>query len=377
MRAGKQMGTHRQIPYVNISGQHKELREELLVAIGSVLDEGQFVLGGAVEEFENRFAELCGVTNAVGLNSGTDSLVLALRVLGIGIGDEVITVPNSFVTTASSIRLVGARPVFVDVRPDLNMDPELVEGAITARTKAILPVHLTGRPADMGAIMRIADAHGLPVVEDCAQAVLAECAGRRVGSFGAVGCFSLHPLKTLNACGDGGVLTTNDQALADKVRTLRNNGLRTREDCEFWSSNSRLDTIQAAMLLIKLRYLNDWTERRREHAAYYCNGLEGVKQVYVPRECPNTRNVYHTFVIQAERRSELLEFLKARGVGTAIHYPVPIHLMTAAKELGYPAGSFPVTETLAHQILSLPIYPELSEADLHFVVDSIRQFYRT
>jgi dTDP-4-amino-4,6-dideoxygalactose transaminase len=236
-------------------------------------------------------------------------------------------------------------------------------------------VHLTGRPCEMEPLLAIARLHGLAVIEDCAQAVLAEYRGRRVGSFGAAGCFSLHPLKTLNACGDGGVLTTNDTELYDRLRLARNHGLRSRDDCAFWSGNSRLDTMQAAILLVKLRHLEEWTERRRANARVYQDLLADIPEVRVPLEADHLKPVYHTFVIQAQRRDELREYLSARGIETAIHYPVPIHLNAAAKELGFPEGSFPVAEQQARRILSLPIYPELTKSQIIRVCDSIRAFY--
>jgi dTDP-4-amino-4,6-dideoxygalactose transaminase len=265
--------------------------------------------------------------------------------------------------------------VFVDVGEDFNVDPSLLERAITRATKAILPVHLTGRPADMDAILEVARAHGVHVVEDCAQAVLAEYRGRRVGSLGKIGCFSLHPLKTLNACGDGGVLTTDDPELYETLKTFRNLGLRTRDNCVVWSSNSRLDSVQAAVLLVKLRYVDGWTEGRRANARFYQEALGGLKQCVVPVDRPHEKAVYHTFVIQAERRDELKQYLAANGVGTSIHYPVPIHLQDAAAGLGYRRGSFPVAEGQAERILSLPVYPELTRAELDHVVRTIRGFY--
>lgn len=364
------------IPYVNIATQHAPIKDELLAAIGRVIDRGQFVLGDEVTEFEHRFAELCGVRYAVGLNSGTDALILALKAIGIGPDDEVITVPNSFVSSASCIALLGARPVFVDVREDYNMNPALVEQAVTPHTRAILPVHLTGRPADMDPILEVARIYRLHVIEDCAQAVIAEYKGKRVGSFGLVGCFSLHPLKTLNACGDGGVLTTDDADLAEQVRILRNIGLKTRDDCVVWSGNSRLDTLQAAILLVKLHYLEAWTEKRRANARFYQEHLEDLPQIQVPTDKPHERAVYHTFVIQADYRDELQAHLDKLGIGTAIHYPVPIHLHKAARSLGYGPGSFPRAERQVQRILSLPVYPELEEAELKYVVDSIRGFYQ-
>jgi dTDP-4-amino-4,6-dideoxygalactose transaminase len=363
------------IPYTNLAVQHVALRDELLAAAGRVLDHGKFILGPEVEEFEGRFAALCGVDHAVGVGNGTDALVLALRVLNIGAGDEVITPPNSFVASAAAIALVGARPVFVDVADDLNIDVSLIEAAITPRTRAILPVHLTGRPAQMGPLMKIARDHNLRVIEDCAQAVCAESDGRRVGSFGDVGCFSLHPLKTLNACGDGGVLTTADPAIARRLRELRNLGLETRDECVEWSGNSRLDTLQAALLLVKLAHLDDWTERRRAHAATYRQLLDGVRGIELPVVRSTERAVHHTFVIQADRRADLRAFLSECGVGTQIHYPVPIHLQSAARDLGYGPGSFPVAESQAGRILSLPVYPELTAGELALVASSIRSFY--
>lgn len=363
------------IPYMNIASQHVPIKAELLEVVGGVIDGGQFILGSEVHAFEQRFAELCDVRFAIAVNSGTDALILALRALGIGPGDEVITVPNSFISSTSCIMLVGAQPVFVDVRDDYNMDPAQLEQAVTLKTKAILPVHLTGRPADMDPISEVARTHGLHLVEDCAQAVLAEYQGRRVGSFGIIGCFSLHPLKTLNACGDGGVLTTNDEALYERLRILRNHGFRTRDDCMVWSINSRLDTLQAAILLVKMKYLNAWTDRRRANAAFYQRVLAGVPSLRVPNDQPFEKAVYHTFVIEAERRDELKQHLAENGVGSAIHYPVPIHLQEAAEGLGYGPGSFPVTERQAKRMLSLPVYPELQTVELEHVAQAVRAFY--
>lgn len=363
------------VPYVDIAGQHRRIKDELLAAVSDVIESGQFILGPAVTAFEAEFARLCGVAHAVGVGNGTDALVLVLRALGVGPGDEVVTVPNSFVSTASAVVLVGARPVFIDVGDDYNMDPALLEAALTPRTKAILPVHLTGRAARMDEITTIACDRGIPVVEDAAQAVMAEYHGRRVGSFGLAGCFSLHPLKTLNACGDGGVITTNDDALAGKLRLMRNIGLQTRDDCVMFEGNSRLDSIQAAMLLVKLRYLAAWTEGRRANAEFYRRGLAGLPQVQLPGEGPDERAAYHTFVIQAERRDALREFLAGRGIATAIHYPVPIHHHTAARGTGLDRGRYPVAERQATRILSLPVYPELSVEQLAAVVDGVRSFY--
>ena len=364
------------LPYVNIAKQHEPIKAQLLNAISKVVDRGDFVFGEEVFEFEKRFAELCGVRFAVGVNSGTDALILAFRALNIGSGDEVITVPNSFIASTSCIVLADAKPVFVDVCDDYNIDPDLIEQAITSRTRAILPVHLTGRPVDMASIMEIARTHKLHIIEDCAQAVCAEYKSRRVGSFGTIGCFSLHPLKTLNACGDGGVVVTDDESLYEEIKMLRNVGLKTRDNCVIWSGNSRLDTIQAAILLIKMNYLKEWTNKRRANAKFYQEKLSRIKEISFPAEDKNTHSVYHTFVIQAEKRDELQVHLRECGIGTAIHYPVPIHLHTAAANLGYNKGDFPKTERQSQRILSLPVYPELEVEDLENVVTAITKFYQ-
>ena len=363
------------VPYVNLQAQHRPIKDKLLAAVGGVFDHGRFILGPEVEEFESRFAQLCGTDYAVGVNSGTDALILSLKALGIGPGDEVITPPNSFLASTSCITLLGARPVFVDVGDDYNIDPVLIEPAITKRTRAILPVHLTGRPADMDPIMEIARAHELYVVEDCAQAICAEYRGKRVGSFGHVGCFSLHPLKTLNACGDGGVLTTNDIALYRELKTLRNHGLVTRDESVNWGQNSRLDTLQAAILLAKLEYLEEWTEGRRANACFYHQHLSGLADVDLPADRSYERAVYHTFVVQTDCRDALRTYLSDRGIGTAIHYPIPIHLQKAASGLGYKVGSFPVTERHANRVLSLPIYPEVHSQQIAWVAECLRSFY--
>ncbi len=364
------------IPYVDLAEQHAPIKEKLLEAVGKVLDHGKFVLGDEVSEFEKRFAKLCGVQYAAALNSGTDALILALRTLGISDGDEVITVSNSFVSSTSCIVCAGAKPVFVDVGEDYLIDPVLIEKAITPRTKAILPVHWTGRPCDMVAIMAIAKKHKLAVIEDCAQAVNAEYRGQKVGSFGDAGCFSLHPLKTLNACGDGGVLTTNSKEMYEKILALRDNGFYQRNACIYWSNNSRLDTIHAAMLLVKMDYLEEWTQIRRANAHFYQKHLQNLSQIQFPDEQENTRAVYHTFIIQADRRDELQAFLTEKGVGTKVHYAVPIHLQPVAKELKYAKGSLPVTERQAGRVLSLPVAQSLQPEMLEYVVNTIKDFYQ-
>ncbi len=367
--------TRMSVPFVDIGGQHAAIKAEMLEAMGRVIDGGMFVLGDEVAEFERQFAALCGVRFAVGVNSGTDALIFALRALGVGPGDEVITAANSFIASAGCAAMVGARPILVDVGADYNMDPACLEQAITPRTKAIIPVHLTGRAAKMDAIMEIADARGIPVVEDAAQAVCAAYKGTVVGAFGAVGCFSLHPLKTLSAIGDGGIITTNDAGLYEEFTILRNLGLKTRDDAVMWSGNSRLDTIQAAALLVKLKYLDDWTERRRAHARRYRELLAGIPQVTPPSEEPYERAVYQVFKILADDRDNLQQYLKERGIGSAVHYAIPMHLQTVAAGMGYGPGSFPVTEQQATQILSIPIYHTLADEQIEYVAATIREFY--
>lgn len=364
---------HVQVPYTNVAIQAQSLRAELLSAVDALLSRGDFILGKEVAGFEQRFAELCGTRHALGVANGTDALVMALKALGIGAHDEVVTVANSFLASTAAIALAGAKPVFVDVREDYNIDPQLIEGAITSRTKAILPVHLTGKAADMQPILEIAHRHNLHVIEDAAQAVNASYRGKSVGSFGIINCFSLHPLKNLNACGDAGVMTTDDDVLAEKLRQMRNHGLRNRDESVFFAYNSRLDTMQAALLNVKFNYLEHWTQARRVNAAFYRERLAGI--VWCPDDQPHERQVYHTFVIQAERRDELQAFLASQGVETKIHYPLPIHLQPAAQYLGYKRGDLPVTERLAKSILSLPVYPELTTEQKEFVVESIRKFY--
>lgn len=361
------------VPFVALDLAQRALKPELMEAIGRVIDSGQYILGGEVERFERSFAALCETPFAIGVSNGTCALTLALRALGIGAGDEVVTAPNSFLASASSIALAGARPVFADVRDDFNLDPDAVEAALTPRTRAIMPVHLTGRPAAMDRLGAIARRHGLAIVEDAAQAVGARLHGRPVGSFGAIGCFSLHPLKNLGALGDAGVVTTADRDLARRLVIDRNHGLRDRDVADHWSENARLDALQAAILSVKLPHLPRWTAEKRRLAGRYREGLRDV--VGAPEEAPGEECVYATFVIRAARRDDLQRHLGARGIDTKIHYATPIHLQEAAAELGYRKGDFPVTERLATEILSLPIYPGLTDAQQESVIMAIRSFY--
>jgi dTDP-4-amino-4,6-dideoxygalactose transaminase len=364
------------IPYVNLAQQHQALKTELLQAVAGVMDSGQFILGEETERFEKEFAALCNTKHAIGLNSGTDALILALKCLGIGPGDEVITASNSYLASASCIALAGATPKFADVREDLNLDPKAVAQAITPRTKAIIPVHLTGKPAPMKELLAVAQKHGIEVIEDAAQAVGAQLDGQPVGALSRIGCFSLHPLKNLNACGDAGMLVTNDDAIAQRTRLLRAHGQPNRNDCLEFSMVSRLDSIQAAILRVKLRHLPNVTAQRRAHAEHYRRRLAGCPGLRCPSDGPGEFCVYHTFVVLAGRREELVRHLEQAGIGTAIHYPVPIHLMTVGRNLGHREGELPVTEYLASRILSLPIYPELTEGQIDEISDTILAFYK-
>lgn len=364
------------VPYINLGLQHANLMKELLAASQKVLESGQFILGEECSKFEKTFAELCHSRFALGVANGTDALILSLKAIGISEGDEIITAPNSFLASASAVALIGATPVFADVRSDFNLDPIKVEGVITAKTKAVIAVHLTGRPAPMDELMSIAKKHNIALIEDCAQAVGAEYKGKRTGSFGITGCFSLHPLKNLAAAGDGGVITTNDEKIYRHLLKARNHGLKNRDECEFWGYNSRLDNLQAALLNIKLQHLEKWTERRREIAQSYHEKLQHLN-IVLPKDEDYEKTVYHTYIIQTNERNRLKDFLAEKGVETKIHYPIPIHMQEAAKYLNYKQGDFPVTERQAETILSLPVYPELTNEQVDFVSDSIIEFYKT
>ena len=362
------------IPYINLGLQHKDIKKDILKSIETLLDTGQFILGEEVQKFEKRFAELYGTTYALGVANGTDALFLSLIALGIGKGDEVITAPNSFLASASSIAIAGATPVFADVRDDFNLDPAKVEKAITSKTKAIILVHLTGRPADIEAFTAIAKKYQLHLIEDCAQAVGATYKEKAVGSFGTTGCFSLHPLKNLSACGDGGVITTNDESIYNYLVKARNHGLKSRDECEFWSYNSRLDNLQAAILNVKFKELDKWNQRRREIASIYQKKLQGLDMI-VPKDQEYEKAVYHTFIIQTKYRNELKQFLADNGIDTKVHYPIAIHQQEAAKSLRYVKGDFPVTDKQVETILSLPVFPELTNEQAHYVADKIVEFY--
>lgn len=361
------------VPFVNLALQNELLEPQLTDCLKEVIRSGTLILGEVVETFEQRFAELCGCRYAVSVNSGTDALILALKALGVGPGDEVITVPNSFVATVSSIQACGATPVFVDVRNDLTMDSQCVAEVLSARTKVILPVHLTGRPVEMSQLYDIAEGNNIAIVEDAAQAVGASWKGRMVGSLGTIGCFSLHPLKILGALGDGGVITINDAAIHEKLKGLRNFGLTTRDTVAFWGTNSRLDSLQAAFLMKKMEKLDEWIARRREIARRYREKLRAT--VIVPEEDGNLGAVYQTFVIQVEDRDALAAYLSKKGVDSKVHYPIPLHKQPSIAGRYKGNAVFPNTERLAEKILSLPMYPELTDDNVDYVIDCIGEFY--
>ena len=361
------------IPLFDLTTQYRSIREEIRAAIDQVLDCAHFILGPEVSAFEENFARFCGVRHAVGVNSGTSALHLALLAAGIGAGDEVITVPHTFVATVAAIRYTGATPVFVDVDPvTLTMDVSQIEDAITPRTRAILPVHLYGHPADMDPICEIARRHGLVVIEDCAQAHGATYKGRTVGSIGDFGCFSFYPSKNLGACGEGGMIVTNSDSAEEMLRMLRDWGQKKKGYHEIAAFNARLEGIQGAILDVKLRHLPKWTELRRQHAAFYNQALNDL-ELTLPYEAPYAKHVYHLYVVRVEDRDLWMKELEAEGIQTGIHYPVPVHLQKAHSDLGYGPGSLPVSERAAKTVASIPMFPEMTQEQLEAVVIAIRK----
>ncbi len=363
------------IPILDLKAQYLAHRQEIDTAILGVIDAGHFILGPNVKALEEEVAAYVGCRFGIGVASGTDALRLALAALEIGPGDEVITTPFTFVATANTVSHAGATPVFVDIDPrTFNLDPDLVEKAITPRTKAIVPVHLFGQTAEMEPLRAIARRHGLRIIEDAAQAIGAEEAGQRAGSLGDIGCFSFYPTKNLGAYGDGGMVTTNDADLAERVDMLRRHGSKKKYYNEILGFNSRLDEIQAALLRVKLRYLDEWTENRQRVARRYNELLAGLP-VETPYERPNVRHVYHQYTIRAPRRDELQAHLKAQGIGTMVYYPVPLHRLPLYAGLGYGEGSLPVSEQAAREVLSLPMYPELTDEQVERVAEAVGRFY--
>lgn len=370
-------GKSYKVPSKDYTLQYEALLPELLPELERVLREENPVLGRSVEAFEEAFAAYTGVGYAVGVNSGTDALALALRVLGIGPGDEVIVPANTFIATVTAVVMAGAKPVLVDPDPDtMNLSVEAAAAEVTPRTAAILPVHLYGALAPMEGLCALADRHGFAVVEDAAQAHGAKGSdGRRAGAYGRMGCFSFHPSKNLGAFGDGGMVTTDDGAAAERLRVLRNLGKQTKYDIRFVAPNTKLDTLQAALLRVKLPHLDAWNARRRALAGIYREALGGVGDLVLPRDPGGEAHVYHLFVVRTASRDALRKHLKERGVNAGIHYPVPPHLQPMDVDLGYRPGDLPVTERLARTVLSLPVAPELEEAQVQYVCHEIRSFF--
>ncbi|MGH2515881.1 MAG: DegT/DnrJ/EryC1/StrS family aminotransferase [Ktedonobacterales bacterium] len=363
------------IPLVDLRAQYEPLRDEILAAIAHVFDSMQLFLGPQQRAFEEEYARYCGTASAIGMSNGTDALEIALRALGVGAGDEVITQPNSFIATGEAISAAGATPIFVDVDTETaTLDPSLLDAAITARTKAIIPVHLYGRPADMGPILALAGKHGIPVIEDACQAHGAELRGQRAGSLGTLACFSFYFSKNLGAYGEGGAVTTNDLALAERVRLYRDHGSRVRYHHEVIGRNARLDEIQAAVLRIKLRHLDTWNDQRRAKAALLSQALAGTSVEPPAPGGDGVREVFHLYVVRHPERDTLKSFLAERGIATGIHYPIPIHLQEAYAHLGHQPGSFPVTERLAAISLSLPMYAELTDEQIARIATAVRDF---
>ena len=360
------------IPFVDLKAQYLSIKDEIDSAIQNVIDNAHFIMGPDVKEFEKEFAGFCGAAHAIGVSSGTSALHLALMSCGVGQGDEVITVPNTFMATAEAITHVGAKPVFVDVEEDsCNIDPYLLESAVTDKTKAITAVHLFGQPADMDAVNEVAQRYDLAVIEDAAQAHGAEYKGNEVGTLGKVACFSFYPGKNLGAYGDAGMVVTDEEEIAEKVILLRNHGRVEKYLHLVEGHNYRMDTIQAAVLRVKLRYLREWTDKRRNNARLYDRLLEDSR-VMTPKEMDYAKHVYHLYVIRTEKRDELQDILKESGIATGRHYPVPLHLQPAYKYLGYEEGDFPVTEELAREGLSLPMFAELTEEEIARIAQTVR-----
>jgi dTDP-4-amino-4,6-dideoxygalactose transaminase len=362
------------VPFIDLEAHHQPLREKISAAIQQVIDSNAFAGGPFVARFEEEFAAYCGSEYAIGVGSGTEALWLSLLALGIGRGDEVITVPSSFMATAEAITYCGAKPVFVDVdEHTCTLAPLALRGAITPRTKAIIPVHLFGQPADMDPILEVAQEHGLFVVEDACQAHGAKYKGRKVGSLGDAGCFSFYPGKNLGAFGDAGAIVTNDGALRDKLRTLRDHGQKQKYRHTMIGWNCRMDGIQAAVLGVKLTCLDAANARRRAHAIHYNRLFEDIENVRVPFEARYAHHVYHIYAIRVSDRDEVMDSIASKGIGVGIHYPVPIHLQEAYRGLGYTKGAFPVAERNAEELISLPMFPELTSAQVERVVEAVKQ----
>jgi dTDP-4-amino-4,6-dideoxygalactose transaminase len=363
-----------QVPFLDLKAQYASIKDEIDQAIQQVIDHSAFSGGPFVEKFEAEFAQFCQSKHCIGVGSGTEALWLALLAMGIGPGDDVITVPNTFIATAEAISLCGARPVFVDADDRFyTMNPDLLGKAITRSTKAIIPVHLYGQPVDMDPVLEIARAHGLTVIEDACQAHGALYKKRKVGSMGNAAAFSFYPGKNLGAYGEAGAIITNEEELAWKIRMLRDHGQRSKYYHDLIGINGRMDGIQGAILSVKLRRLESWNEARIRHAGLYDDLLRDVEGVTIPARAAYSRHIYHIYGVRVPERDRVLQALKDQGVGCGIHYPVPIHRQKAYGHLGSPAGTFPVSESCANELLSLPMFPELTDEQIHYVTERLRQ----
>lgn len=379
MKTAQSERTVTPFPFLDLKAQYANISDEVMEALSRVMNNQHFILGSEVESFESRMADLIGAQYALGCASGSDALLLSLLTLGIGPGDEVITTPFTFVATAGSVARVGATPVFVDIQPDtFNIDPVQIRYAVNERTRAIIPVHLFGLPADLDPILQIAEEHKIAVIEDAAQAIAARYHGAPVGSLGTLGCFSFFPSKNLGGAGDGGLVTTSDSALAARLRILRVHGSSRKYHYEILGTNSRLDALQAAILSVKIRHLDEWTRSRQQNANRYKvlfaeHGLD--KLVKLPSTTFNCTHVYNQFVVECPERDKLQQFLRDNGVPTEIYYPEPLHLQPAFAYLGYQREQFPLAESASRKVLALPIYPELNEESQRAVISAIRNFY--
>jgi len=361
------------IPYVDLKKQWAEEKAKLLPIITKTLSAGAYVIGDEVNKFEKNIASICKRKYAVAFNSGTDALTIGLILLGVRRGDEVITPPNSFISSTSAIVHIGAIPVFADVLSDQNIDPIEIEKKITKKTKAIMPVHLTGRVCKMNEIKKISKIHKIPIIEDAAQSIGSKYFNQNSGSFGDIGCFSVHPLKNLNACGDGGFFVTNNFKFYKKAKILRNHGLEDRNKVKNFGYISRMDVLQASILNYRIKTLNTTILKRRDNAKFYFKYID--KKFYkLIEEKQYERNTYHTFVMQTPKRTKLINFLKSKGIGTAIHYPIPIHLQEASKFLKYKKGDFPITEEQSKTILTIPIHQNLTKKEMKYIVFNLNKF---
>jgi UDP-2-acetamido-2-deoxy-ribo-hexuluronate aminotransferase len=358
------------VPMIDLKKQFAEIKDEILSTVTDILESAHYILGPRVSEFEKKVAAYHGVSEAIGVASGTDALHLAVEALGIGDGDEVITTPFTFFATAEAVIYTGATPVFVDIDPEtMNIDPAEIEAKITKNTRAIIPVHIFGHPADMGKIMAIAKKHNLRVIEDCAQSFGADINGRKTGSFGDVGCFSFYPSKNLGAFGDAGMVTLNDAELVDRIRVLRNHGSKGAYKHESVGFNSRLDELQAGILLVKFRRIDDYNRRRRENAALYNSFISD--RVLKPVERPGMVHVYHQYTIRSVQREKIQQKLREKDISSVVYYPIPLHLQEALSFLGHNKGDFPVAEEAAAKVLSLPMFPELEEKTIKEIAEII------